>query len=100
MYTSSTIKRGSLVRLNFPPIIGQVTNVNRNRSAFLVDFGEFRKWFAVHRLTLVPPAEYPRQGNFQFEQRADYAESIGPSQPGSSTEVTPTPDQAQLPGTF
>lgn len=100
MQTSGPIKRGSIVALDFPPILGKVLNVNRNRTAFLVDFGEFVKWFQVRRLRLAPSITYRPVKHFQ---RAPAAPTDGCGAyfpPGSAATEIPSEEQGQLPGTF
>ena len=96
--TSGSIKRGDTVALDFPPIRGHVLNVNRNRSAFLVDFYQFVKWFPVHRLRLLPPAQSPTLRTFDPAPAAAYSELGGSTVPGSSTAAAAAEEQAELPG--
>lgn len=98
--TVGPIKRGSIVALDFPPILGRVVNVNRNRSAFLVDFGEFVKWFQVRRLSLAEPSLYREMNGFQSAHASRYPECGGSSQPADSTVTTVVNDSPSQPELF
>lgn len=100
MLTVGTIKRGDHVALDFPPIVGIVMNVNRNRSAFLVDFRDFIKWFPVRRLRLIPDSRV------RHHDRVDVAtDAIHDIHGGADRPVVTSPDpssdpQMSLPGTL
>jgi hypothetical protein len=100
MLTVSQIKRGDRVALDFPPIVGLVQNVNRNRSAFLVDFRDFTKWFPVRRLRLIPDSRV------RHHERVDIAtDALHHIHGGADSPVVGSPDpssapQMPLPGTL
>ena len=54
MHTIGPIQRGSFVTLDFPPIVGRVQKVSRDRTRALVNFGPYVKAFPCTRLRVTP----------------------------------------------